>query len=313
MCTAFSLNNNNHYFGRSLDLEFHYNEQVIIIPKKYKLNYRYTKINDNHLSFFGIGIIANNYPLLYDGCNESGLCIAGLNMPASTNYNIYKTYKTNLCSFELIPYLLSKCNNCEDVMNMIDTINITNDSFNNDFPVSKLHFIISDKNQSLTLEIINGKINLYKNIYNVLTNEPELKYHEYNINKYSHFDNLVKNHIKGSNLIGIPGDNTSTSRFIKMNFNIKYIKFESVSELFNIYNNVFELNGTNKTLDNKFYKTIYMVIYNSTNKILYFKTYNNSQIYSCKLYNYQNDNKLFYYSIYNDENIIDIKKVDIKN
>jgi len=73
MCTAISINKYKHYFGRTLDLEYNYNENVIIVPRAYNLKFRYNQSNNNHFAFIGIGIIENNYPLFYDGCNEKGL------------------------------------------------------------------------------------------------------------------------------------------------------------------------------------------------------------------------------------------------
>ena len=41
---------------------------------------------DTHFAIMGMGIINNNYPLYYDGVNEYGLCMAGLNFPDNAVY-----------------------------------------------------------------------------------------------------------------------------------------------------------------------------------------------------------------------------------
>ena len=137
MCTAFSIKKNNHFFGRTLDLEYNYNEKVIFIPKDFPLRFRYNKTINSHNYFYGIGIIENNYPLFYDGCNEYGLCIAGLNLPFSTQYNSFVGTKINICSFEIIPYILSTCSTINEVEKLLNKCNITNDKFNDNYPVSK--------------------------------------------------------------------------------------------------------------------------------------------------------------------------------
>ena len=309
MCTAIRLKNNHYYVGRTLDLEYNYDEKVIIVPRKFPIKYKYLKQNDNHFSIFGIGIIIDNYPLFYDACNEYGLSICGLNMPLSTNYSSFTYNKINITSYELIIYLLSECKNLKEVKNKFDDLNITDDNFNANFLASKLHFLITENNESIVLEIIDGKINIYNNKIGVLTNEPQFPFHLYNLNNYDHLSKMTKNnYFKGSGLIGLPGDNLSTSRFIKAAFSKNnFIISKNISEIFNIFNNIFEINGLNITLDNKVYKTIYISLYDLSNKILYFKTYNNCQIYQVILKKFNiDDYNLSSKQIYNDETIINL-------
>ena len=123
MCTAISLKLNKHYFGRTLDLEYHYNESVIITPRNFTFHFRYNKPINTHYLIFGIGIIENNYPLYYDACNECGLSIAGLNLPHSTTYSSYVGSKVNITSFELIPYILSNCTNIKETIDILNNCN----------------------------------------------------------------------------------------------------------------------------------------------------------------------------------------------
>lgn len=57
MCTAITLNGNNNYFGRNLDLDFSYGEQVIITPAEYEFKFRKEKAIKNHKSLMGVGIV----------------------------------------------------------------------------------------------------------------------------------------------------------------------------------------------------------------------------------------------------------------
>ena len=317
MCTALTIKTNKNYFGRTLDLEYHYNEKVVIVPRKFPIKYKYLNIDNDHLSMIGIGIVIDNFPLFYDACNEFGLGICALNLPFSTKYSSYDYSKINITSYEVILYILSTCKNLNDTKEILSNINITYDSFNNLYPVSKLHFLISYNNESLVLEIIDGKINIYENKIGVLTNEPQFPFHLYNLQNYQFFldknnsSNLSKdinqnNIIKGANLIGLPGDYTSSSRYIKAVFaKNNIILNDNISELFNIFNNVYELPGLNIKLLNNIYKTIYIVFYNLNDKILYFKTYNNCQIYSVNLNDFDKYNSnLIEFNIFKIEKII---------
>lgn len=310
MCTAISFNKYKHYFGRTLDLEYNYNENIIIVPRTYNLKFRYNQSNNSHFAFMGIGIIENNYPLFYDGCNEKGLCIAGLNLPFSTTYSEYKSNKINLCSFELIPFILSNCANCNEVKSILSKCNVTNDSFNNYYNNSKLHFMVSDSNTSIVIEIINKNIMIYDNEYGVLTNEPTFNFHLENVKQYTTINNIINGKIKGSHLLGLPGDNISSSRFVRASINKIYFEFNesNISEIFNIFNNVFEINGLSKINENNYYKTIYISIYNSVDKICYIKTYNCANIIKINLFDFNLDGSiLFNETIYYNEQMIEIK------
>lgn len=78
MCTAISYKSGSTYFGRNLDYEFSYGEEVVIIPRNYPIKYKYKEESSSHYAVVGMAHIENNFPLLYDGINEHGLGMAGL-------------------------------------------------------------------------------------------------------------------------------------------------------------------------------------------------------------------------------------------
>ena len=122
--------------------------------------------------------------------------------------------------------------------------------------------------------------------------------------------NEIANNYKGSQMIGLPGDNLSKSRFIRAYYNSKYFIFNenNISEIFNIFNNIFEINGISKINENNYYKTIYICIYNSADKICYIKTYNCSNIIRINLLDFNLDGyNLISNSIYYKEEFIEIK------
>ena len=41
MCTSITFTTKNHYFGRNLDYEFSYGEEIAILPRNYPLSFRY--------------------------------------------------------------------------------------------------------------------------------------------------------------------------------------------------------------------------------------------------------------------------------
>ena len=86
MCTAATYYSKDHYFGRNLDLEFSYKETVTIMPRNYSFPIRYEADIDNHYAIIGMAYVVDDYPLFYDGINEKGLGMAGLNFPDNAFY-----------------------------------------------------------------------------------------------------------------------------------------------------------------------------------------------------------------------------------
>ncbi len=92
-----------------------------------------------HYAFIGVSVVNDDYPLLCDAINEKGLGIAGLNFQGPNHYFPKIEGKKNIASFELMPYLLSNCENTDDVKEILDNANILNISFSANYPAADLH------------------------------------------------------------------------------------------------------------------------------------------------------------------------------
>ena len=129
MCTAISFLTHDHYFGRNLDLEYHYNESVVITPRKFPLAFRFEKTQHSHYAMIGMAYIKDDYPLYYEATNEAGLSMAGLNFPGNAVYNKKKDEMVNIAPFEFIPWILRQCKTVKEAQKMIAHVNITNEHF----------------------------------------------------------------------------------------------------------------------------------------------------------------------------------------
>ena len=79
MCTAATYKTKDFYFGRTLDYECSYGEQIVITPRNYAFNFRHVGDMKNHYAIIGMAHVAEDYPLYYDAMNEKGVAMAGLN------------------------------------------------------------------------------------------------------------------------------------------------------------------------------------------------------------------------------------------
>ena len=122
MCTAISYQNGDHYFGRNLDLNRGYNEQVTITPRNYTFRFRNGQNIFHHYAMIGMATVANDYPLYYEATNEKGLSMAGLNFPGCASYHFRKAGSDDIAPFELINWVLSQCATAEEAAALVETV-----------------------------------------------------------------------------------------------------------------------------------------------------------------------------------------------
>ena len=79
MCTAAVYRTKDTYFGRTLDYEFSYGDEVTITPRNYPLKFRHIGAIEKNYAILGMAHVVGDYPLYYDAINEKGLGMAGLN------------------------------------------------------------------------------------------------------------------------------------------------------------------------------------------------------------------------------------------
>ena len=296
MCTAISYKTKDHYFGRNLDLEYSYNETVTITPRNFIFEFRKVGKMKSHFAMIGMAYITESYPLYYDATNEHGLSIAALNFPQNAHYKPFCEGKDNITSFELIPWVLGQCATVSEAERLLEQINILNENFSDELPLSPLHWIISDKERSITLESVKAGIKVYDNFVGVLTNNPTFDYQLFNLNNYMSLTNdapqntfaldnnlQLKTYSRGMGAMGLPGDFSSVSRFVratfvKMNSVSGDTENESVSQFFHILRSVAMPRGCVKAGENDYAVTIYSSCCNTDRGIYYYTTYNNNQI-----------------------------------
>lgn len=319
MCTALTFKTNDHYFGRNLDLEYTLGESVTITPRNFPLSFRCVKPMISHYAMIGAAITAEGYPLYYDATNEMGLSIAGLNFPGNAVYFEPKTKHNNIAPFEFIPWILGQCKSVADVRQLLKTTNITNIPFSSDYPLSPLHWIIADSSQSITVESVSGGLMIYENPVGILTNNPPFEYHLQHLchhlnltrdepeNRFSTQIKLIP-YSRGMGAIGMPGDLSSSSRFVRATFSkfnsiCNNTEEESVGQFFHILDSVAQIRGCVKVED-AFEVTQYSSCCNTNKGIYYYTTYENRQISCIHLHKEDlNASKLISYSMLNSQQI----------
>lgn len=315
MCTAINFNG---YFGRNLDLDVEFENKVVITPKGYEFKLKNNQRIINKQNIIGMAIVIENYPLYFDAMNESGIFIAGLNFDGFAKYFDHKKNKLNLAQFELIPFLLSETKNLEDVKKILKELNITNDWFNKKLPCAPLHWLVGFKNKSIVIEQTKDGLRFYDNNLNVLSNNPTFDFHMLNMSQYKNLsiknppNNLtnidLNSYSEGMGMVGLPGDWSSVSRFIKAAFLVsntvdEKTEIDNVTNFFHILGSVFQIKGNAITKTKKFETTFYTSCMSSKTKTYYYKTYNNSQINAIDLSKVNDQKNLTIFDLNKKQNI----------
>lgn len=336
MCTAATYKTKNSYFGRNLDYEFSYGETAVIIPRNFPFHYREAGVQDTHYAMIGITYIAEvpanfrasnqpkDYPLLYDAINEKGLGVAGLNFVSNTVYNEHVDGKDNIAQFEFIPWVLSQCATVAEAKTLLTKMNFRNLNFNDQLPAAELHWMISDSKESIVVESVADGLKIYDNPIGVLTNNPPFPEQLFSLNNYMHLSASspantfapgynLQEYSRGMGAIGLPGDLSSQSRFVKAAFTkIHSIsaddEMSSVSQFFHILHSVDQQNGCCDLGDNKYEHTLYSSCYNLEQGIFYYTTYNNHQISAINLHNVNLDSTEL-----NQYQIIEVEQINYQN
>ena len=320
MCTAVTYKTNDFYFGRTLDYEYSYMEEVTITPRNYQFKFNEKEAINTHYAIIGMAYVAEDYPLYYEAINEKGLGISGLNFVGNAHYNEPIEGKDNIAQFEFIPWILSQCETVKEAKKLIEKINITKTPFNKQLPLAQLHWIIADQNESITVESVQEGIKIYKNPVGVLTNNPTFDKQLFALNNYINLSNKtpenkfaenleLNRYSRGMGAIGLPGDLSSQSRFVrasfvKMNSVSAEGENESVSQFFHILNSVDQQRGCCQLEDGKYEITIYTSCCNASKGIYYYTTYDNHQITAVDMHKEDlNMNKLIRYPLIKEEQI----------
>ena len=319
MCTAITFEKKDFYFGRSLDLEYSYHETVTIVPRAYPLHFRKVPSLSRHHAVIGMAFVQDNYPLFYEAVNEKGLGMAGLNFPDNARYFAEEKGKDNLAPFEFIPYILASCSTLDEARDKLKNVHLVDIPFSRELPNTSLHWIIADRSGAVVVETTEEGMRVYDNPVGVLTNNPPFPMQMNRLSDYMALSILppennfsaalpLRAYSRGMGAMGLPGDLSSASRFVRAAF-IKHNSLcgereeDCVGQFFHILGGVEQQRGCVK-LGEKFEITIYTSCCNATRGIYYYTTYGNRRIRAVDMHreNLESD-KLVSYPVTDQEDI----------
>ena len=246
--------------------------------------------------------------------------MAGLNFVGNAVYQEVEEGRENVAQFEFIPWILSKCATVKEARESLNKMNLVGTPFSEQLPSAQLHWIIADENEAITVECMKDGKHIYDNPVGVLTNNPPFEQQMFQLNNYiglspkqpeNRFsDKLNFNaYSRGMGALGLPGDLSSTSRFVRVAFT-KMNSFSGVSEkasisqFFHILGSVDQQRGCCEVADGKFEITLYTSCCNTNKGIYYYTTYENHQISAVDMFGENlNEKELIKYPLIKGEQI----------
>lgn len=229
MCTAISLNTHGHYFGRTLDLEHRYKEEIVVMPRSFPLALRCRPVIRKHLAVIGMASVEDGCPLYYDAANENGLAAAALNFPGYAHYAQNTGRENCIASFELIPFVLSQCGSVSQARRLLSGVRIVDSPFSEKLPASPLHWLIADRQEAIAVEQTDSGLSVLDHPARVMTNSPPLSHQLLHLAQHMALspnqpENSCVPHAplphfsRGMGALGLPGDWSSPSRFVRAAF-----------------------------------------------------------------------------------------------
>ena len=300
MCTAATYQTKGFYMGRTLDYEFSYGDEITVTPRNYEFQFRHMGSVSSHYAMIGMAHVAGDYPLYYDAMNEKGLGMAGLNFVGNAVFQEVDDTRNNVAQFEFIPWILCQCATLEEAKKLLSRMNLVGTPFSPQLPTAQLHWLIADKTGSLTVECMADGLHIYDNPVGVLTNNPPFDKQLFHLNDFMHLspkqpentfsqDLNLQSYSRGMGALGLPGDLSSASRFVrvaftKLNSRSGNSENESVSQFFHILGSVDQQRGCCEVANGKYEITLYTSCCSADTGIYYYTTYENHQLSGVNMY-----------------------------
>jgi len=232
-----------------------------------------------------IGITTDNYYV--DGVNKNGLGVMTFYFPGFNQYidvnSISESNIVPLPSLAVANYLLENATSIKDIKRLASNMRVTTEKYKKFNIVMPFHWFCADKSgECIMLECINGVPTVYDNKLGISTNSPTYPEHLISLQAYpdfSQYNSDKKNISEGTGMLGLPGDFTSISRFIRLNvFQQFHDKpknvLDGISTSFHILNNFDIVKGfviDKKTKVEEF--TQYTIVYDLGHFDGWFKPY----------------------------------------
>ncbi len=294
-------------YGRTVEWgTFDLNSRVAIVPRGYSFT-GLTPDGHNGKKWQGkygfVGIDGLEKDVYVDAMNEKGLAVGLYYHPGFAEYMEYKRdqAENSITAFDVIAYILSQYATIDEVkrgMEDVRIVAVVEEAIG--IPVPAHWMVTEPSGKAIAIEILNSELRIFDNPLGIITNSPNYDWHMTNLRNYLNLSPvaLPTKNVEdldfsplggGSGMIGLPGDFTPVSRFVRLaawsqSARPTPTSGETVYELFRILDNFnvplgsAEGSGHGEDLEGMRSATIWTSGWDLDKKTLYYHTQHNRRV-----------------------------------
>ncbi len=247
---------------------------------------------------------------LADGINETGLAVGMFYHPGFAEYPAYDPARASdtIAAVDFLGYVLTQCATLQEVIESLDNLQVISVGEEVLGTPDPAHWMITEASgDSIVIEYAERRLRVFENPLGVITNAPTYDWHMTNLRNYINLSPvaLPSRHVKdldfaplgaGSGMIGLPGDNTPPSRFVRAVAmtqttrdmpNSQEAMYEALRILDNFNLPLGGAEGSDQAGDhsNMRSSTIWTTVWNLETKELYYHTQHNRRVRMVSLNN----------------------------
>ncbi|MCW3778786.1 choloylglycine hydrolase family protein [Levilactobacillus namurensis] len=233
MCTSLTYQNSrgDHFLARTMDFAFELHGQPMFMPRNWRVAGDAGEFTTTY-GFVGAGRKIG-HEMFVDGVNEKGLGVAALYFPENAQYvdpDQVPAGKQAIAPHDFVAWALGNAASVADLRELVTHIQLVNLPVSLLKLITPLHYIISDPTgETAVLEATSQDLKLIEDSVGVMTNSPDLGWHLQNLSTYGtltateqplhdYLGYQLKTQGPGTGALGLPGDYTSPSRFVRTVF-----------------------------------------------------------------------------------------------
>lgn len=292
--------------GRTMEFNYDMKSNVIVSPRGFE---RTGTTPDGtpgltwKAKYASVGTNALDIPVMIDGLNEKGLSAGIFYFAESAKYQDYTAEDAGktLGIWELASYILDNFATTEEVKDALPNVLVAASKLQPYNVVLPGHLVVTDvSGKTIVIEYSQGGLHIFDNEVGVITNNPTFDWHMQNLQNYVNLnlDNAPSQKVgqatiqgfgQGTGLLGMPGDFTAPSRFVRATIfsngvpqpeNAEDATFETFHILnnFDIPRGVVREPGKDQNGNQLVDYTQWTTTSDLKQKRFYFRTYENSDI-----------------------------------
>lgn len=219
-------------YGRTMEWgAFDLNSRVSVIPRGQEFTGQTPDGVNGRTWTANYGVVALDileHNWFADGINEAGLAVGLFYHPGFAEYAEFDPAVINntIASVDVTGYLLTQFASVDEVIEGISDVRVVGVEDVVGFPDTSHWMVTEPSGRSIVIEFAGGETKIFENPLGIITNSPTFDWHLTNLRNYVNLSafqpkplNLEGDTLApigaGAGMIGLPGDNTPPSRFIR--------------------------------------------------------------------------------------------------